>query len=146
MLSALKLTRSCLWSKKKTLYRSIDYYTNLSNQKFLSWKNLLNKRFKETLTTTFFFLDLAKLWSSLIKKSVHRKLLCQIIFYRCLLISPLFTSSGIVDLTTPFGGAGIKTNVGPPASGNNLLTTAVIGLGASSLVATIGIAFFNSGT
>ena len=51
-----------------------------------------------------------------------------------------------MDLTTPYGGAGINANVGVPASGNNLLTTAVIGLGASSLVATIGIAFFNSGT
>ena len=43
-----------LSQNEKTLYRSIDYYTNLSNQKFLSWKNLLNKRFKETLATTFF--------------------------------------------------------------------------------------------
>merc|ERR1712008_425409 len=33
---------------------------------------------------------------------------------------------GNVDLTTPFGGAGINANVGLPSSGNNLLTTAVI--------------------
>ena len=50
------------------------------------------------------------------------------------LYSPLFTFSGNVDLTTPFGGAGINANVGLPASGNNLLNTAVIGLGVSSLV------------
>ena len=53
-----------------------------------------------------------------------------------------------MDLTTPFGGAGIKTNVGPPASGNNLLTTAGIGLAISSLVITvaaIAIPFFNTG-
>ena len=41
-----------------------------------------------------------------------------------------------MDLTTPFGGAGINANVGLPASGNNLLTTAFIGLGVSSLVIT----------
>ena len=49
-----------------------------------------------------------------------------------------------MDLTTPFGGAGINANVGVPESGNNLLTTAVIGLGVSSLVniaATIVIPF-----
>ena len=49
-----------------------------------------------------------------------------------------------MDLTTPFGGAGINANVGPPASGNNLLTTAVIGLGITSLantVATVVIPF-----
>jgi hypothetical protein len=72
-----------------------------------------------------------------------------------------------VDLSTPFGGAGIKTNVGLPASGNNflttagiknnvglpasgnnLLTTAGIGLGISSLIITIAafaIPFFNKG-
>ena len=64
------------------------------------------------------------------------------------LIFPLFTFSGNVDLSTPFGGAGIKTNVGPPASGNNLLTTAGIGLGISSLIITIAafaIPFFNKG-
>merc|ERR1711956_64016 len=52
---------------------------------------------------------------------------------------------GNVDLTTPFGGAGINANVGLPSSGNNLLTTAVIGLGVLSLVntvATIVIPFF----
>jgi hypothetical protein len=52
-----------------------------------------------------------------------------------------------VDLTTPFGGAGINANVGLPASGNNILTTAVIGLGISSLVITVAaivIPFFNT--
>merc|ERR1712008_215592 len=52
---------------------------------------------------------------------------------------------GNVDLTTPFGGAGINANVGLPSSGNNLLTTAVIGLGVLSLVntvATVVIPFF----
>merc|ERR1712203_1303977 len=44
---------------------------------------------------------------------------------------------GNVDLTTPFGGAGINANVGLPDSGNNLLTTAVIGLGVLSLVNTV---------
>ena len=38
-----------LSQNEKTLYRSTDYYTNLSNQKFLSRKNILNKCFKETL-------------------------------------------------------------------------------------------------
>ena len=56
---------------------------------------------------------------------------------RSLLIFPLFTFSGNVDLTTPFGGAGINANVGVPESGNNLLTTAVIGLGVLSLVNTV---------
>ena len=63
---------------------------------------------------------------------------------------PIFHSGSLcnVDLTTPFGGAGINANVGPPASGNNLLTTAGIGLGISSLVITlaaIAIPFFNTG-
>merc|ERR1711971_957795 len=52
---------------------------------------------------------------------------------------------GNVDLTTPFGGAGINANVDLPAPANNLLTTAVIGLGVSSLVntvATVVIPFF----
>merc|ERR1711971_810843 len=52
---------------------------------------------------------------------------------------------GNVDLTTPFGGAGINANVGLPAPANNLLTTAVIGLGISSLVntvATVVVPFF----
>merc|ERR1712172_378995 len=44
---------------------------------------------------------------------------------------------GNVDLSTPFGGAGINANVGLPESGNNLLTTAVIGLGVLSLVNTV---------
>merc|ERR1711956_175718 len=54
---------------------------------------------------------------------------------------------GNVDLTTPFGGAGINANVGLPSSGNNLLTTAVIGLGVLSLVntvATVVIPFFKT--
>jgi hypothetical protein len=63
--------------------------------------------------------------------------LCEIILCRSLLISPLFTFSGNVDLTTPFGGAGINANVGLPAPGNNLLTTAVFGLGALSLLNTV---------
>ena len=42
-----------------------------------------------------------------------------------------------MDLNTPFGGAGINANVGLPESGNNLLTTAVIGLGVLSLVNTV---------
>jgi len=42
-----------------------------------------------------------------------------------------------VDLSTPFGGAGINANIGVPESGNNLLTTAVIGLGVLSLVNTV---------
>ena len=65
---------------------------------------------------------------------------------RSLLIFPLFTFSGNVDLSTPFGGAGINANVGLPESGNNLLTTAVIGLGVLSLVntvATVVIPMFN---
>merc|ERR1711971_500748 len=52
-----------------------------------------------------------------------------------------------VDLTTPLGGAGINANVGLPAPANNLLTTAVIGLGVSSLVntvATVVIPFFKT--
>merc|ERR1712088_599201 len=52
-----------------------------------------------------------------------------------------------VDLTTPLGGAGINANVGLPAPANNLLTTAVIGLGVSSLVntdATVVISFFKT--
>ena len=56
---------------------------------------------------------------------------------RSLLIFPLFTFSGNVDLNTPFGGAGINANIGVPESGNNLLTTAVIGLGVLSLVNTV---------
>ena len=66
---------------------------------------------------------------------------------RSLLIFPLFTFSGNVDLTTPFGSAGINANVGVPESGNNLLTTAVIGLGVLSLVntvATVVIPFFKT--
>merc|ERR1711971_172240 len=54
---------------------------------------------------------------------------------------------GNVDLTTPFGGAGINANVNLPAPANNLLTTAVIGLGISSLVntvATVVIPFFKT--
>merc|ERR1712088_144898 len=54
---------------------------------------------------------------------------------------------GNVDLTTPFGGAGINANVDLPAPANNLLTTAVIGLGISSLVntvATVVIPFFKT--
>merc|ERR1712172_379106 len=54
---------------------------------------------------------------------------------------------GNVDLTTPFGGAGINANVGLPAPANNLLTTAVIGLGISSLVntvATVVVPFFKT--
>merc|ERR1712172_243516 len=54
---------------------------------------------------------------------------------------------GNVDLTTPFGGAGINANVDLPAPANNLLTTAVIGLGVSSLVntvATVVIPFFKT--
>ena len=53
-----------------------------------------------------------------------------------------------MDLTTPFGGSGINANVGPPASGNNLMTTAGIGLAISSLfitIAAIAIPFFNKG-
>ena len=68
---------------------------------------------------------------------------------RSLLIFPLFTFSGNVDLTTPFGGAGINANVGVPESGNNLLTTAVIGLGVLSLVntvATVVIPYFSPDT
>merc|ERR1711971_98310 len=56
---------------------------------------------------------------------------------------------GNVDLTTPFGGAGINANVGVPESGNNLLTTAVIGLGVLSLVntvATVVIPYFSPDT
>merc|ERR1719278_2540340 len=52
-----------------------------------------------------------------------------------------------VDLTTPFGGAGINANVGLPESGNNLLTTAVIGLGVLTLVntiASVAIPFFTN--
>merc|ERR1711971_1407986 len=52
-----------------------------------------------------------------------------------------------VDLTTPLGGAGINAKVGLPAPANNLLTTAVIGLGVSSLVntvATVVIPFFKT--
>ena len=56
---------------------------------------------------------------------------------RSLLIFPLFTFSGNVDLTTPFGGAGVNANVGLPAPANNLLTTAVIGLGVLSLINTV---------
>ena len=56
---------------------------------------------------------------------------------RSLLIFPLFIFSGNVDLKTPFGGAGINANIGVPESGNNLLTTAVIGLGVLSLVNTV---------
>merc|ERR1711971_929101 len=54
---------------------------------------------------------------------------------------------GNVDLTTPFGGAGINANVDLPAPANNLLTTAVIGLGISSLVntvATVVVPFFKT--
>ena len=42
-----------------------------------------------------------------------------------------------MDLTAPFGGAGVNANVGLPAPANNLLTTAVIGLGVLSLINTV---------
>ena len=149
MLSALQLARISHCVKLRILFTealiTIQIYQIKSfYHEKIFWISVL----KKLSLLLFFFLDLAKPGSSLIKKSVHRKLLCQIIFYRCLLISPLFTSSGNVDSTTPFGGAGIKTNVGPPASGNNLLTTAGIGLGISSLIITIAafaIPFFNKG-
>ena len=57
---------------------------------------------------------------------------------RSLLIFPLFTFSGNVDLTTPFGGVGIKANLGgTDAAQTNILTTAVIGLGVLILIDTL---------
>ena len=106
----------------------------------------MKKSFEETLATTFYLFRCSQTMIQSDKNSVHRKLLCQIIFYRSLLLSPLFTFSANVDLTTPLGGAGINANVGLPAPANNLLTTAVIGLGISSLVntvATVVIPYFN---
>ena len=143
MLLALQLTRICLWVKMRKLFTealiTIQIYQikSFCHEKIF-WINILKKLF-----LLLFFLDLAKPWSSL----VLRKLLCQKLVDPYL-YSPFFTFSGNVDLTTPFGGAGINANVGLPASGNNLLTTAVIGLGVSSLVntvATVVIPFFNTG-
>ena len=90
-------------------------------------------------STFFFLLRFSQTVHQSDKKLVWRKLLCQISLCRSLLISPLFNFSGNVDLTTRFGGAS-------PSSGNNLLTTAVIGLFGLSLVypvATIVIPWFN---